>query len=218
MGVSHKTVGYWIARFKAEGAVGLHDRSSRPHRSPACTTEKIEAELVRLRETERLGRDELAARAGVSPRTASRILARRAMPHLAQLDAMTGQLIRSSKQTAIRYQRESPGEWVHMDVKKLGRIPGGGWKAHGRQRGSTRARKLSPIGYDYVHFDSQPWNRNPADRSTSIRWQVLTYTRRNWPRSSRGLHNSRGRTPSHVMTRLTANKEAKTPDEKTKLK
>lgn len=151
MGVSRKTVGYWIARWKAEGPDGLHDRSSRPHRSPARTAEGIEAELVRLREAERLGRDELAARVGVSPRTASRILVRHQMPHLALLDAMTGQLIRSSKQTAIRYQRERPGELVHMDVKKLGRIPdGGGWKAFGRGNGGNRNRRTGS-GYDYVH-------------------------------------------------------------------
>ncbi len=61
-------------------------------------------------------------------------------------------MIRSSKQTAVRYQRERPGELVHMDVKKLGKIPdGGGWKAHGRQMGSTAARKKIKVGYDYVH-------------------------------------------------------------------
>lgn len=152
MGVSRKTVGYWIARFKAEGEAGLRDRSSRPHHSPRRTRRRVEDELIRLRETERLGRDELAVRTGVSPRTASRILLRRAMPHLALLDAMTGQLIRSSKQTAIRYQRESPGELVHMDVKKLGRIPdGGGWKAHGRSRREETYNRSAGGGYDYVH-------------------------------------------------------------------
>jgi transposase InsO family protein len=151
MGVSRKTVGYWIARFNSEGEAGLHDRSSRPRRSPARTSEAVEVELVRLRQAERLGRDDLAARTGVSPRTASRILARRSMPHLARLDAMTGQLIRSSKQTTIRYQRESPGELVHMDVKKLGRIPdGGGWRALGRGEGDNHDRRHG-AGYDYVH-------------------------------------------------------------------
>jgi len=151
MGVSRKTVGYWIARFRAEGPAGLRDRSSRPHRSPTRTSAAVEAELIRLREAERLGRDELAARTGVAPRTASRILARRGIPRLALLDAITGQLIRSSKQTAIRYQRDSPGELVHMDVKKLGRIPdGGGWRMHGRGREDNRDRH-GGAGYDYVH-------------------------------------------------------------------
>ena len=65
---------------------------------------------------------------------------------------MTGEVIRASKTTAIRYERDHPGELVHMDVKKIGRIPdGGGWRAHGRQMGSTGASKRQKIGYDYVH-------------------------------------------------------------------
>ena len=65
---------------------------------------------------------------------------------------MTGELIRASKTTAVRYERERPGELVHMDVKKLGRIPpGGGWRAHGRTMGSTSKRKKTKIGFDYIH-------------------------------------------------------------------
>ncbi len=65
---------------------------------------------------------------------------------------MTGAVIRSSKQTATRYERSRPGELVHMDVKKLGRIPdGGGWRAHGRAAGSTSRRRSVVVGYDYVH-------------------------------------------------------------------
>jgi transposase InsO family protein len=152
MGCSRKTVRYWIARFDAEGEAGLADRSARPLSSPTRTPPEVEAEAVRLRTAERLSRDELADRVGVSPRTASRIIARNGLPPLSALDPMTGEVIRSSKQTATRYQRERPGELAHMDVKKLGRIPdGGGWKAHGRQMGSTAARKKIKVGYDYVH-------------------------------------------------------------------
>ena len=62
------------------------------------------------------------------------------------------QVIRSSKQTATRYERSRPGELVHMDVKKLGRIPdGGGWRAHGRAAGSTSHDRATRVGYDYVH-------------------------------------------------------------------
>lgn len=152
MGCSRKTVRYWIARFDAEGEAGLADRSTRPATSPTRTPSDVEAEAIRLRTLERLSRDELADRVGVSPRTASRIIARNGLPPLSALDPMTGQVIRSSKQTATRYQREQPGELAHMDVKKLGRIPdGGGWKAHGREMGSTAARKQIKVGYDYVH-------------------------------------------------------------------
>ena len=65
---------------------------------------------------------------------------------------MTGAVIRASKTTAVRYERERPGELVHMDVKKVGRIPdGGGWRAHGREMGFTAAKKKARIGFDYVH-------------------------------------------------------------------
>lgn len=65
---------------------------------------------------------------------------------------MTGRVIRASKQTAVRYERSRPGELVHIDVKKLGRIPdGGGWRAHGRAAGDTAAHKRARIGFDYVH-------------------------------------------------------------------
>lgn len=152
MGCSRKTVRYWLARFAAEGPAGLHDRSTRPRTSPTRLPIAAEAVIVQLRTTERLGRDEIAARTGIAPRTVSRVIARYRLPRLAALDPMTGEVIRSSKQTAIRYERQRPGELVHMDVKKLGRIPnGGGWKAHGRSMGSTAARKRAPIGYDFVH-------------------------------------------------------------------
>ncbi len=152
MGCSRKTVRYWLARFEAEGDAGLIDRSTRPLTSPTRIPAPVEAEAVRLRTAERLSRDELADRIGISPRTVSRIIARHGLPPLAALDPMTGAVIRSSKQTATRYQRERPGELAHMDVKKLGRIPdGGGWKAHGRQMGSTAARKQIKLGYDFVH-------------------------------------------------------------------
>jgi transposase InsO family protein len=92
----------------------------------------------------------LADKVGVPARTISRILRRHHVPYLRELDPMTGEVIRSSKQTAKRYERDHPGELVHMDVKKLGRIPpGGGWRAHGRAEGN-RDRKTK-IGYDYVH-------------------------------------------------------------------
>src|SRR5262249_50892177 len=85
-------------------------------------------------------------------RTVSRILARRGVPRLADCDPLTGQVIRSSKATAVRYEREVPGELVHMDVKKIGRIPdGGGWRSIGRAAGSTARDRTRRVGFDYVH-------------------------------------------------------------------
>ena len=124
MGVSRKCVKTWIDRYRHEGEAGLQDRSSRPHSSPSKTSPEAEAEVLRVRTAERVGRDEVADKTGVPARTVSRILARHGVPRLAMLDPMTGELLRSSKSTAIRYERDRPGELVHMDVKKLGKIPG----------------------------------------------------------------------------------------------
>jgi transposase InsO family protein len=152
MGISRKCVKTWLDRYAAEGEAGLRDRSSRPHRTPGRTSVEVEARVVELRRRERRGPAWISAELGVPARTVSRILARHAMPPLAVLDPITGQVIRSSKATAVRYERPHPGDLVHMDVKKIGRIPqGGGWRAHGRQLGRTSAQKKAKIGYDYVH-------------------------------------------------------------------
>jgi transposase InsO family protein len=158
MGVSRKCVKTWIDRFRLDGAAGLRDRSSRPHTSPTRTSVQTENQIMELRRRERLGPDEIGARLGVPARTVSRVLARHQMPRLAALDPITGEVIKASKATAVRYERDRPGELVHMDVKKIGRIPdGGGWRVHGRAntlRGRTtknRAAKTRTPGYDYVH-------------------------------------------------------------------
>jgi transposase InsO family protein len=150
MGISRKCVRTWLNRHAAEGEAGLRDRSSRPHTSPRRTPAEVEARIVELRRVERHGPDWLSAETGVPTRTVSRVLARHRVPRLAALDPITGEVIRASKTTAVRYERDRPGELVHMDVKKLGRIPdGGGWRAHGRaQAGRDRNTK---IGFDFVH-------------------------------------------------------------------
>jgi len=152
MGISRKCVRTWLARHAAEGEAGLRDRSSRPHSSPRRTAAEVEARIVELRRRERRGPVWLGAELGIAARTVSRVLARHQVPRLSALDPITGQLIRASKTTAIRYERDRPGELVHMDVKKIGRIPdGGGWRAHGRaDREATRDR-TTKIGFDFVH-------------------------------------------------------------------
>jgi hypothetical protein len=82
---------------------------------------------------------------------------------LCTLDPMTGEVIRSSKVTAVRSERSRPGELVHMHVKKLGRIPdGGGWRAHGRGAGSVSRDRATRVGYDYVQslVDYHSWLAN----------------------------------------------------------
>jgi IS30 family transposase len=151
MGLSRKCVHTWISRFEAEGEAGLLDRSSRPHTTPTRTPRKLENQIVSWRRRHRCGPDEIGPKLGVSARTVSRVLRRHDVPYLRDCDPMTGAVIRSSKATAVRYERTRPGELVHMDVKKLGRIPdGGGWRAHGRAGVGDRIRK-SGNGFDYVH-------------------------------------------------------------------
>lgn len=152
MGVSRQCAHRWIRRFDREGEQGLFDRSSRPHNSPSQTTPELEEKVLAARRLHRRGPDWLAVEIGVAARTVTRILRRNGVPRLCECDPLTGEVIRASKTTAIRYERERPGELVHVDVKKIGRIPdGGGWRAHGRQMGSTGAKKRARIGYDYIH-------------------------------------------------------------------
>ncbi|MCU1496492.1 MAG: transposase, family [Acidimicrobiales bacterium] len=108
--------------------------------------------MVAARIEHRRGQDWLGPELGVPARTVSRILRRHDLPRLAVCDPMTGEVIRASKTTAVRYERARPGELVHMDVKKIGRIPpGGGWRVHGRTMTRTASQKKARIGFDYVH-------------------------------------------------------------------
>ncbi len=151
MGISRQCVRKWIQRHALEGEAGLEDRSSRPHSCPNRTSAEVEARIVELRGRERRGPDWLGAELGVPARTVSRVLARHRVPRLCVLDPITGEVIRSSKATAVRYERDQPGQLGHMDVKKIGRIPeGGGWRAHGRGQGGNRDRR-NGTGFDYVH-------------------------------------------------------------------
>lgn len=152
LGVSRQCAHRWVRRFDEFGLAGLQDRSSRPHRSPTRTPARVEARVLACRRRERRGQDWIAAELGVPARTVNRILRRHHLPRLAECDPLTGEVIRASKATAVRYERSAPDELVHVDVKKIGRIPpGGGWKAHGRSAGDTAAHKKAKIGFDYVH-------------------------------------------------------------------
>ncbi|WP_246003669.1 IS481 family transposase [Nocardioides aurantiacus] len=130
-----------------------HPSSADTHRRRSDVTYPCSRpQIIELRLRERLGPDEIGHRLGVCPRTVTRVIARHHLPRLALLDPITGEQVRASRATTVRYERERPGALVHMDVKKLGRIPdGGGWKAHGRQVGSTRRRRDTVVGFDYVH-------------------------------------------------------------------
>jgi transposase InsO family protein len=152
MGISRQCAHRWVARFDAEGEAGLHDRSSRPHTFPTRSAAEVEQRVLEARRLHRRGQDWLGAELGMPARTVSRILRRHNVARLCSCDPLTGDVIRASKTTAVRYERVRPGELVHMDVKKIGRIPdGGGWRAHGRGTANSAAHKKAKIGFDYVH-------------------------------------------------------------------
>ena len=152
MGISRQCAHRWVSRFRRFGAAGLLDRSSRHRSHPATTPTAVVTRLLELRRTERLGRDELARRVGVSPSTASRIIARAGLPALHELDPVTGVRIRASRRTQVRYEHPHPGDLIHIDVKKLGRIPdGGGWRLDGPDAIDHHGTRPRRGGFDYVH-------------------------------------------------------------------
>jgi len=152
LGISRQCAHRWVRRYREAGEAGLLERSSRPRSMPTKTRPEVEAAVLRCRRELRAGPLRIAAATGVPARTVSRILTRNDVPPLAWCDPLTGELIRASPATANRYEREKPGELVHIDVKKLGRIPdGGGWRALGREATVGHKHKKILIGFDYVH-------------------------------------------------------------------
>ena len=108
----------------------------------------METRIRIMRALTRRGPVFIAHRLGMQPSTVGRVLRRHQVPLLREVDPVTGVVIRAARRSSRRYEHAYPGSLVHVDVKKLGRIPdGGGWRAHGR---SERVRGRG-IGYDYIH-------------------------------------------------------------------
>jgi transposase InsO family protein len=138
VGVCPRTVRKWLTRYSLEGLTGLEDRSSRPHRLRQPTPQKIIEKIERLRRQRWTGK-QIAAEAGVSPATVSRVLHRLGLNKLCALEP----------EPVRRYARENPGELIHIDIKKLGRIGSVGHRITGRQTGVVN-RHLG-IGWEFVH-------------------------------------------------------------------
>jgi transposase InsO family protein len=144
MGVSRPTAYKWWHRWQEEGIDGLADRSSRPHRCPHRTSAEIEAEILALRTELKRGPARIGLQLGVPASTVHRVLCRLGLNRLAWMDRPSGRVIR-------RIKTDHPGELVHVDVKKLGRIPdGGGWRGHGREAVRV-GREKRTRGMSYVH-------------------------------------------------------------------
>lgn len=150
-GVSQTTAKRWADRYRELGAAGMRGRSSRPHRSPRRTPTRIERRILGLRVARRWGPARIAFRLGLTVSTVGRVLRRYGAPPLRFTDPATGTRIRGSRPAPVRYERAAPGELVHVDVKKLGRIPdGGGHRVHGRAAARSIKKTAKP-GYAYLH-------------------------------------------------------------------
>ncbi|MCA3586764.1 MAG: IS481 family transposase [Methylocystis sp.] len=137
-GVCPRTVRKWMARFEAEGAAGLADRSSRPHRLRRPTPESVRDEIVALRREKMPGK-QIARITGVSPATVSRVLRAARLSRMKDIEP---------KPPVRRYERENPGDMIHLDIKKLGRFDRVGHRITGDRRGQSNARG---IGWEHVH-------------------------------------------------------------------
>lgn len=157
-GISRAALSRWYARWIEFGEEGLQDRTSRPESSPNATPDDIVAMIVQIRTVEKWGPARISAflrdcNITVSPATVHRVLDRNGLARLRDLDRPTG----NSKREIIRYEHAAPGDMIHVDIKKVGRIPvGGGWQVHGRDTEAGRASKrkgarTGRVGYAYLH-------------------------------------------------------------------
>jgi transposase InsO family protein len=153
MGISRDRAYVWWRRYREEGVAGLQDRSSRPRRSPARTKPSRERRIVWLRTHRGLGPARIAGIVGMPASTVHRVLVRRGLNRLDHLDRATRTPIR-------RYEMSRPGELVHVDIKKLGRIPtGGGWRIHGRAARPHAGGGRQHVGYAFVHSAVDAFSR-----------------------------------------------------------
>jgi Homeodomain-like domain len=163
-GIARQTLGKWYERWISEGEQGLVDRSSRPECSPNQTAVHIEDRVEALRRERKLGPVQLMgllAGEGVeiAASTVYRILVRRGISRLRDLD-VSGEDLR---EPVVRYEWARPGDMVHVDVKKLGRIPsGGGHRVHGAPRPSTEPRD-----------EPRPVELGPATSSCTPPWTII---------------------------------------------
>ena len=138
LGVDLKTVKKWVARFEAEGPAGLADRSSRPHRLNNPTTDEVCAHILELRRHRWTGK-QIAKETKVSTATVSRVLARAGLSRMRDL---------APPEPVVRYEYETPGGLLHLDIKKLGRFDRTGHRITGKRTGVASSRGS---GWEFVH-------------------------------------------------------------------
>ena len=145
--VSATTAARWAGRYRVAGSAGMVDRSSRPHHSPGRTPTRTERRIIKVRVLRRWGPARIGYLLGIHPSTVHRVLTRFGLAKLRWLDRPTGRVIR-------RIDSARPGDLVHVDVKKLGKIPaGGGWRMLGRTVGRRNWRADKSSGRRNKHGD-----------------------------------------------------------------
>lgn len=195
MGISRRTADKWWRRWLVEGEAGLEDRSSRPRRCPHQTPARLERRIITLRRRRKLGPARIAGIVGLPTSTVHRVLSRHGLNRLAWMDRPSGQVIR-------RIHTDRPGELVHIDVKKLGRIPpGGGWRVHGRAKAEHHSKNR--VGYDFIHSAIDAHTRRLSQRSSPMRRDRPVRISSSGPRPSLPYMESRSRRCSPTMPRTT---------------
>jgi transposase InsO family protein len=137
-GVCPRTIRKWVDRYRDEGLAGLNDRSSRPHRLHRPTPQAVVEQVEVLRRARHTGK-QIAAELHISPATVSRILKRLGLSRVAAL---------APAAPVRRYEREKPGEMIHIDIKKLGRFNRIGHRMTGDRSKQSRSRG---VGWEFVH-------------------------------------------------------------------
>jgi transposase InsO family protein len=194
--VSVTTAQRWAGRYREHGKDGMGDRSSRPHHSPRQLDRRTERRILGLRVSRRWGPERIAYRLRLNPSTVHKVLRRYLAPPLSWTDPATGARLRA-RPTPRRYEHEAPGELVHVDVKKLGRIPdGGGHRVHGRAVARPIKKSVKP-GYAFLHHAID-------DHSRLAYSEILADERREtvvafWARA-RAWFADRGITVERVLT------------------
>jgi transposase InsO family protein len=193
LGVSLRTGFKWKARYREEGPAGLLDRSSRPHRMPGKTASEAEELIVLLRRCG-LTAAEISRKLGLARSTVSAVLKRAGLSRLSDLEPI---------REVTRYERERPGELIHMDVKKLGRIRGIGHRITGDRRSRARG-----VGWEFVHVAIDDASRlayvevlanERSDTTVGFLRRALIFFRRHGIRVERVMTDNGSNYVSHLF-------------------
>jgi transposase InsO family protein len=192
VGVCPRTVRKWLGRYQTEGLAGLQDRSSRPKRLRKPTPPEVIERIESLRR-QRMPGKEIAATVGVSPATVSRVLKRLGLNKLSALEPA---------EPPRRYEREHPGEMIHIDIKKLGKFNRIGHRITGDRTGQSNSRG---VGWEYVHACPERSRRVCIDDASRVAFSKIMKSERKgcavaFLKAAIAYYKSLGVTVERVMT------------------